>query len=88
MMMSSSSSTKVFRPHLDDVERLSYGKGAKRQRGTGSRYVCHRLNRDERQIYDNAKLSQILMTKGNGYRKSRKGSPLSNIWRQYMASTM
>lgn len=76
--------SKVFRPHLDDVERLSYGKGAKKQRGTGSKYVCHRLNRDERKIYDLAKKASpsFLTVRGTGYRKERKGSPLCNIFRQ------
>mmetsp|Transcript_61306 Transcript_61306/g.181284 ORF Transcript_61306/g.181284 Transcript_61306/m.181284 type:complete len:276 (-) Transcript_61306:22-849(-) len=76
--------TKVFRPYLDDVERLSYGKGAKKQRGTGSRMVCHRLNRDERKIYDFAKEKDpsFIAVRGTGYRKNRKGSPLCNIFRQ------
>jgi hypothetical protein len=76
--------TKVFRPYLDDVERLSYGKGAKKQRGTGSRMVCHRLNRDERKIYELAKQNEpsFLTVRGTGYRKNRKGSPLCNIFRQ------
>lgn len=83
---------KVFRPHLDDVERLSHGKGAKKQRGTGSKYVCHRLNREERKLFDLAKekssasasgpFSSFLTVRGTGYRKERKGSPLCNIWRQ------
>ena len=38
--------TSAARPTLDDVERISYGQGAKR-RGTGSRQVPHRLNGDE-----------------------------------------
>lgn len=73
---------KVFRPHLDDVERLSHGKGVTKQRGTGSKYVCHRLNRDERRFYEHAKQVSFLTVKGTGYRKERKGSPLQNIWRQ------
>lgn len=72
----------VFRPHIDDVERLSYGKGAKKQRGTGSRYHCHRLNQEERRLYELAKVSNFLTVRANGYRKERKGSPLQNIWRQ------
>jgi len=72
---------KVFRPHLDDVENLSHGKGAKKQRGTGSRQVCHRLNRDERKRFEMAKQSYLIM-RGTGYRKNRKGSPLYNIYRQ------
>jgi hypothetical protein len=73
---------KVFRPHLDDVESLSYGKGAKKQRGTGSRSVCHRLNKDERKLYELAKQAGYLTVRGTGYRKERKGSPLCNIYRQ------
>jgi len=76
------SSNKVFRANLDDVENLSYGKGAKRQRGTGSRHTCHRLNRDERRLYDLAKRDGYLTVKGTGYRKERKGSPLCNTFRQ------
>ena len=45
---------KIFRPHLDDVEKLSRGQAAK-VRGTGSRGVCHRLNQEERRQYDAAK---------------------------------
>ncbi len=73
---------KVFRPHIDDVERLSYGKGAKKRRGTGSRFVCHRLNKDERKLYDFAKDAGYLTIRGTGYRRERKGSPLCNIFRQ------
>ncbi|OEU06447.1 hypothetical protein FRACYDRAFT_200782 [Fragilariopsis cylindrus CCMP1102] len=87
---------KVFRPDLDDVERLSYGKGAKKQRGTGSKYHCHRLNQEERKLFELAKkkscgnsnssgnsfYSSFLTVRGNGYRKNRKGSPLHNIFRQ------
>lgn len=73
---------KVFRPHIDDVERLSYGKGAKKRRGTGSRFVCHRLNKDERKLYDFAKDAGYLTVRGTGYRRERKGSPLCNIFRQ------
>lgn len=72
---------KVFRPTLDDVERISLGKGA-RKRGTGSRYVPHRLNRDERQLYDQAKKKNYLIVKGTAYRRERKGSPLCNTFRQ------
>eukprot|EP00532_Pseudo-nitzschia_australis_P019523 CAMPEP_0168300080 /NCGR_PEP_ID=MMETSP0142_2-20121227/29416_1 /TAXON_ID=44445 /ORGANISM="Pseudo-nitzschia australis, Strain 10249 10 AB" /LENGTH=289 /DNA_ID=CAMNT_0008249955 /DNA_START=116 /DNA_END=982 /DNA_ORIENTATION=- len=73
---------RVFRANLDDVENLSYGKGAKKQRGTGSRYKCHRLNRDERRLYDVAKRDGYLTVKGSGYRKERKGSPVWNTHRQ------
>jgi len=73
--------SKVFRPSLDDVEKLSYGKGAKK-RGTGSRYVCHRLNRDERKLYELSKQAHYLTVRGTGYRKERKGSPVCNTFRQ------
>ena len=73
---------KVFRANLDDVERLSYGRGAKKQRGTGNRNICHRLNKNERTLYELAKQAGYLTLKGTGYRKERKGSPLWNIFRQ------
>jgi hypothetical protein len=73
---------KVFRANLDDVENLSYGRGAKKQRGTGSRFTCHRLNRDERRIFDQAKRDGFLIVRGTGYRKNRKGSPVANTFRQ------
>lgn len=73
---------KVFRPNLDDVERLSHGKGAKKQRGTGCRHICHRLNSDERKLYERAKQVGYLMVRGTGYRKERKGSPVCNTYRQ------
>eukprot|EP00611_Tribonema_gayanum_P014341 TRINITY_DN25695_c0_g1_i1.p1 TRINITY_DN25695_c0_g1~~TRINITY_DN25695_c0_g1_i1.p1 ORF type:complete len:289 (-),score=69.35 TRINITY_DN25695_c0_g1_i1:170-988(-) len=70
------------RPSLDDVERISFGKAAKK-RGTGSRGVCHRLNADERAEWELAKKRGYLVLRGTGYRKERKGSPLGNIFRQY-----
>ena len=72
---------KVFRPSLNDVDRISLGKGAQR-RGTGSRYVPHRLNQDERQLYNHAKENNYLVVKGTAYRRRRKGSPLCNTFRQ------
>lgn len=71
----------VFRPTLDDVERLSRGKASRRRR-IGSRYVCHRLNRDERVLYEIAKESGFLSVQGSSYRKERKGSPVRNTFRQ------
>lgn len=56
--------SKVFRPNLDNVESLSFGKGAKRNRGMGSRYVCHRLNIDERTCYELAKKAGYLTVRG------------------------
>ncbi|KAL7513889.1 hypothetical protein ACHAXN_011614 [Cyclotella atomus] len=72
---------KVFRPTLDDVERLSLGRSA-RKRGTGSRSIPHRLNQDERSLYNQAKDANYLIVKGTAYRRERKGSPLCNTFRQ------
>jgi hypothetical protein len=69
------------RPSLDDVQRISEGKAA-RTRGWGSRQVPHRLNQEERSLYDRAKERGFLTLRGTGYRKERKGSPCANIWRQ------
>ena len=74
---------RVWRPSLDDVQRISVGDAAKR-RGTGSRQVPHRLNSEERRAYDIAKAKGFLTLDGTGfYRRERKGSPLGNIWRQF-----
>ena len=45
----------IGRAVLEDVERLTRGEAAKR-RGTGSRAVPHRLNADERALWDLAKV--------------------------------
>jgi len=74
--------SKVYRPSLDDVERLSQGLRAK-NRGAGSRGICHRLNQEERKLYLMAKQKGYLNTQGNSYRHSRKGSPLVNTFRQW-----
>lgn len=76
----------IRRPTQDDVQRLSEGRAAK-TRGWGSRQIPHRLNAEERKVYDLAKKKGALTLKGSGYRKERKGSPLANIWRQYNDST-
>ena len=78
-----STSRRIWRPSLDDVDKISRGQGA-RVRGTGSRAVPHRLNRDERAEYERAQRKGFLELRSNaGYRKERKGSPLFNIWRQW-----
>ncbi|CEM03333.1 unnamed protein product [Vitrella brassicaformis CCMP3155] len=72
------------RAALDDVERISRGQAArKKRRGTGSRNVPHRLNQEERKLYDIAKGRRYLVTSGSAYRRERKGSPLANIYRQW-----
>ena len=53
------------------------------KRGTGSRGVCHRLNQEERIIWEQAKTRGYLRTRGVGYRRERRGSPLANTFRQY-----
>lgn len=73
---------QVWRPSLDDVQRISTGDAA-RHRGTGSRAVPHRLNAEERKQYELAKSKGVLVLAGSGYRRERKGSPLANIWRQW-----
>jgi hypothetical protein len=72
----------VWRPSLDDVQRISSGDAA-RHRGTGSRAVPHRLNAEERKQFELAKIKGLLVLSGSGYRRERKGSPLANIWRQW-----
>lgn len=70
----------TWRPTLDDVERISWGKPAKKK-GTGSRGVPHRLNDDERKSYDIARRKGFLEVAGSGWRKERRGTPLLNTYR-------
>lgn len=70
----------TWRPSLDDVERISWGKPAKKK-GTGSRGVPHRLNDDERSSYDIARRKGFLEVVGSGWRKERRGTPLLNTYR-------
>jgi hypothetical protein len=46
--------TRVWRPDIGDVERLSRGEAA-RHRGSGSRRIPHRLCLEERTLYELAK---------------------------------
>ena len=66
----------------DDVERLSRGQPAKRK-GSGSRNVPHRLNDMESQEMQRAQRKGFVSLMGSGNRRSRKGSPLKNIHRQW-----
>jgi hypothetical protein len=66
----------------DDVERLSRGQPSKKK-GYGSRNVPHRLNDDERREMDRAAKKGYLELAGSGNRRTRKGSPLANIHRQW-----
>lgn len=70
----------VWRPEINDVERISWGKPAKKK-GTGSRGVPHRLNQDERFLFDNARRKGFLEMEGSGWRSQRREAPLLNTYR-------
>ncbi|GLC40782.1 hypothetical protein PLESTM_001111500 [Pleodorina starrii] len=76
---------KPWRPSMDDVDSISRGGPAK-VRGTGSRRIPHRLNAEERTLYDLAKKKGFLAVRGTAYRKFRHGNPLPNIFRQWCDS--
>jgi hypothetical protein len=65
---------------VNDVERISFGKPAK-QKGTGSRGVPHRLNEDERFLFDQARRKGFLEIAGSGWRSQRREAPLLNTYR-------
>lgn len=69
-----------FRPTVSDVERISFGKPAKKK-GTGSRGVPHRLNEDERKLFDLARRKGFLEIEGSGWRSQRRDAPLVNTYR-------
>lgn len=71
---------KCWRPTIQDVERISWGKPAKKK-GTGSRGVPHRLNEDERRLFDQSRRKGFLEIGGSGWRAERRGSPLVNSYR-------
>uniref|UniRef100_A0A7S1Z632 Uncharacterized protein n=1 Tax=Trieres chinensis TaxID=1514140 RepID=A0A7S1Z632_TRICV len=71
---------KCWRPDVPDVERISWGKPAKKK-GTGSRGVPHRLNRDERDAFDRARAKGFLEIGGSGWRSQRRDAPLMNTYR-------
>ena len=66
----------------DDVERLSRGQPSK-QKGYGSRSVPHRLNDVERAELNRAQRKGYVSLTGRGNRRTRKGSPLANTYRQW-----
>lgn len=72
--------TDVWRPTVQDVERISWGKPAK-QKGTGSRGVPHRLNDEERQQFDRARQKGFLEVAGSAWRSQRREAPLLNTHR-------
>mmetsp|Transcript_32819 Transcript_32819/g.49486 ORF Transcript_32819/g.49486 Transcript_32819/m.49486 type:complete len:318 (-) Transcript_32819:2646-3599(-) len=69
-----------WRPDVSDVERISWGKPAKRKR-TGSRGVPHRLNQEERFLYDQARQKGFLEVAGSAWRSQRRDAPLLNTYR-------
>ena len=71
-----------WRPTLDDVDRISWGKPAKKK-STGSRGVPHRLNEEERKLYDFGRQKGFLEIPGSGWRKERRGAPLLNSYRNW-----
>jgi hypothetical protein len=64
------------------VERISWGKPAKKK-GTGSRGVPHRLNQDERFLFDKARVKGFLEVAGSAWRAERRGTPLLNTYRSW-----
>eukprot|EP00542_Grammatophora_oceanica_P019790 CAMPEP_0194048656 /NCGR_PEP_ID=MMETSP0009_2-20130614/28047_1 /TAXON_ID=210454 /ORGANISM="Grammatophora oceanica, Strain CCMP 410" /LENGTH=264 /DNA_ID=CAMNT_0038694587 /DNA_START=75 /DNA_END=866 /DNA_ORIENTATION=+ len=69
-----------WRPDVNDVDRISWGKPAKKKR-TGSRGVPHRLNQEERKLYDLARQKGFLEVLGSSWRSQRRDSPLLNTYR-------
>jgi hypothetical protein len=76
----------IPRPHLraanvtGPARRISWGKPAKKKM-TGSRGVPHRLNDEERMLYDMAHRKGFLEVGGSGWRKQRRGAPMLNTYR-------
>ena len=72
----------MFRPTINYVERISWGKPAK-QKGTGSRGIPHRLNEEERLLFDQARRKGFLEVAGSGWRSQRRDAPLLNTYRSF-----
>lgn len=72
----------MWRPDKQDVERISWGKPAKKK-GTGSRGVPHRLNQEERQLFDQARTKGFLEVLGSAWRAQRSDAPLMNTYRSW-----
>lgn len=70
----------IWRPTVNDVERISWGKPAKKK-GTGSRGVPHRLNEEERRLFEQARRKGFLEVAGSGWRSQRREAPLLNTYR-------
>ncbi|KAJ1462736.1 hypothetical protein M885DRAFT_505785 [Pelagophyceae sp. CCMP2097] len=78
----SANSKKVLRPSKDDVTRISFGKPSK-SKGVGSRGVPHRLNEEERLLFDAAKKRGYVTLGGSAWRSQRRDAPLVNTWRSW-----
>ena len=74
--------TECWRPTIDDVDRISWGRNAKRK-GTGSRGTPHRLNDEERTLYDFARQKGFVEIGGSGWRRQRSDAPLVNTYRSW-----
>ena len=74
--------TDCWRPTMDDVDRISWGRPAKKK-GTGSRGVPHRLNDEERSIFDAARKKGFVEIAGSGWRRQRSDAPLVNTYRSW-----
>lgn len=78
--------TGVWRPTKGDVDSISWGRPAKKK-GTGSRGVPHRLNDDERTLYDIAREKGFVELRGSGWRRERSDAPLRNTYRSWCDAT-
>jgi hypothetical protein len=67
---------------MDDVDAISWGKKAKKK-GTGSRGVPHRLNDEERKMFDFARKKGFVEIAGSGWRRQRSDAPLVNTYRSW-----
>uniref|UniRef100_A0A7S2HLN0 Uncharacterized protein n=1 Tax=Helicotheca tamesis TaxID=374047 RepID=A0A7S2HLN0_9STRA len=76
------SNENCWRPSLDDVTRISYGKPSKKK-GVGSRGVPHRINSEERDLWDRARQKGVLEIAGSAWRSQRRDAPLLNTWRNW-----
>ena len=72
--------SSIWRPTVQGVERISWGKPAKKK-GTGSRGIPHRLNQDERVQFDLARRKGFLEVAGSAWRSQRRDAPLLNTYR-------
>jgi hypothetical protein len=73
-----------WRPHVRDVENISWGLPAKKKKGTGSRGIPHRLNQEERLAFDQARRHGFLQVTGSAWRSQRRDAPLLNSYRSLM----